>query len=507
MSEEQNSNEPNELTEKEWQEKIAKEKEEKQSSPEIIVEEPDQVKSIEQPIIDKDVNNNESPNMDSEKATPANYHLPLCNTNPVETAKQVSDVLSDKKITHKKRREILSDRDHYISRLLQTDDTPASNMQAAFASEAMAETKDPSALRVSDKDKTSHGKKSYNAELSGEAARMAFTSRIKGIKKVYLYNSGFYVCLRPLELTELDDFYVEVDQEGEELGRIIGGLMFMIHDMHLKAKFMDLLNAAVVNSNLIGWNKKKTLIDNVSIQDLDTLYWAVCSMMHRNGIKIDLVCGHEDCQHVSKSKLMDINRMRIVDTSEMAEDALKFLISDEPVKPEQLKEYRNDTLDMSSSFSHNHIKYDLKVPTIGEVLSYQKSLMAEIVVNGNEDHSASSVQTTRRIMLNYNRNFTPWISRVSYLDDEGSVEFSCRDVKGVHAALALNDDSEDEGIIMKEVTNYIKRTKLSHVGYAVIACEKCGKSSTDHINGYKAWDAQALFTSLTYLKLGQIGMA
>lgn len=450
---------------------------------------------------------NPASNLDPNKAVDAKYQMPMSNTTPMANAQHVAEILSNPDLTKEDRRKILEDRDHYICRLLQTDSTASNNLQAAFATEAMGATEDVETLRVADKDKLSKGKRSYDKELTGKAAALALTARVKGIKKVYLYNSGFHVCIRPMDFTELDNFYTEVDQEGEELGRIIGGLMFLIHDTHLKAKFADLLESIVVSTNLIGWNKKSTLINNISIQDLDTLYWAVCSMMHRNGIKLDLVCGHSECGHVTPDQLLDINRMRIVDTSQMSQEALQFLVSDEPVKEEQLKEYREKTLDLKKSFTNRNIRYDLIVPTIGDVIKYNKKLMAEVIINAGDDYSLSNQRIMRNIMLNYNRNFAPWISRVSYIDEDGNVEFSCRDIEGVHAALALSDDSEDDGELMRGVTDFIKETKLSHIGYAVLKCVKCGKSSTDAINGYRAWDAQGLFTSLTYLKLGQIGMA
>lgn len=512
-----------------WAKKIEEEKQQQQEeskseTPEIVVDsEEKQIDAVSADVVEASITEpsadaNDAPNvnpnhhdgLDPNKAIDAQYHISMTNTNPVENAKTIGNVLSDTKLNDDQRRAIYRDKDHYINRLLQTDGNAANSLQAMFATESMSNTKDPESLTVSDKDKTSHGKKSYgpiNSELSGKNAALAFTARIKGIKKVYLYNSGFYVCLRPMDLNELDSFYTEVDQDGQELGRIVGGLMFLVHDMHLKTKFMELLQSITVTSNLVGWDRKKTLMDNISIQDLDTLYWAVCSMMHKNGIKVDLICGHDECKHITHNQLMDINRMRIVDPSGMSADALKFLISDEPVKPEQLEKYRKETLDMSHTFTYNHLRFDLNVPTVGEVIRYNKDLMAEIVGATNDEYTLNNEKITRSIMINYNRNFTPWIKKISYIDDSGNVEFSCRDVSGIHAALALNDDSADEGVILHEITAFIRETKLSHVGYAVLSCAKCGKSSTDAINGYKAWDAQGLFTSLTYLKLGLIGMA
>lgn len=488
-----------------WEKEIEKAKASVEPKEDVVVEESKEEVIVEPPVTEKKPIVENKNTVVSDKTTDAKYVMSMVNTSEENVVVHVNEVLGE--LDKDQRRAILTDRDHYISRLLQTDNAPHNTPQANFATMCMGATEDPSSFRVSDKDKTSKGKSNYNKELTGKTAAMAFTARVKGIKKVYLYNSGFYVCLRPMDLSELDEFYMEVDQNGEELGRIIGGLMFLIHDTHLKAKFMELLQTTVIDSNLIGWDKKDALAKNISIQDLDTLYWAVCSMMHKNGIKLDLICGHKECQHISPNQVMDVNRMRIVDTSSMSQEALKLLISDEPVRWEELGKYRSDLLDMTGSFTSNHIKYDLKVPTIYEVLNYNKTLMAEVVANANEDHTVNNARIMRSIMINYNRNFTPWISRVSYLDEDGNVEFSARDIEGIHSALALNDDSEDEGTIIKEVTDFMKKTKLSHVGYAVLKCEKCGKSSTDSISGYKAWDAQSLFMCLTSLKLGQIGMA
>lgn len=500
MSQEETPNNGQEET-PDWQEKIQAEKEAlaetaKQQTPEVTVEEvpPSPAKPTDS-------------GLDPDKCSDASRTMSMCNRTSEEIAPQVEKALDPEKVDAEKRRMIIQDREHLITRLLGTDRTPATTSQAQYATEAMRETKDPSKLVAVDIDKTSRGDTSYPQEVSGTAASVAFTARIRGIKKVYLYNSGFYVCLRPMDLSELDEFYMEVDHDGNELGRIVGGLMFLVHDTFLKDKFMDVLQTAVIDSNLKGWDRKTVLRDNISAQDLDTLYWAICSMMHKNGIKLDLICGHEECGHISKDQLMGIDRMRIVDTSVIPEEALRFLLADEQVTHKDLTRYRDEILAMKSSFTHKNVQFDLRVPTMGEVLTYSKELMSVIVSKTNEDYSLANAKVIRSVMINYNRNFTPWISRVTYLREDGTPDVTARDTAGIHAVLSLNDDSEDEGVILDKIGKFTRTTKLSHIGYAVLKCAKCGESSSDAVNGFKAWDAQSLFTSLTSLKLEQIGMA
>ena len=93
-------------------------------------------------------------------------------------------------------------------------------------------------------------------KLTGATARAAVISRMKGMYRVQLYNSGFWLDLRPPTLIDIDGWMQSVDTEFKELGRVLGGHAHAVTDVFIKQKFFDILPQLIQRSNFEDYNDK-----------------------------------------------------------------------------------------------------------------------------------------------------------------------------------------------------------------------------------------------------------
>lgn len=409
-------------------------------------------------------------------------------------------------------RRVLRDTNSLMFRLLRANNNASNSSQAELMIRALRELSDSNRNLTNSvdtliKDKSTSGGK-FSNELHGNKAALAFTARLKGLKKVYLYNSGFHIDLRPFELAELNEFFMSVDNEGDELGRVLGGHFYMIHDLFVKQKFMELLPLAVVGSNLKNWDRGDVLAQNISINDYDTLLWAVCSLMYRKGVRVDMVCADPQCGNTTHNILHDISKMRMVDVEQLGEEAIEWISKGAEVTTKDLERYRKEIINQTKTFDDKNVRYHLRVPSIHEVLNYGNKLMSVITSKVQGEPTLKNDQVMSRVLINYNRSFVPWIEKIEMVneDDPNKVDFSSTSHEAFHSVLEVRVDDPDDGTVLTNITEFMRNTKLCHICYPAAPCAACGKVHPKAVDGMLAWDAQFLFFSLTYRRLEPIGI-
>jgi len=142
--------------------------------------------------------------------------------------------------------------------------------------------------------------------LSGDAALATVIARTKGVFRIPLYNSGFWISVKPPTLSELDSFIREVDTEFKEFGRVLGSHYHLIFNIYIKQKLMDLVSSNIINSNFDGFKSKSALMDAISLHDYDTIAWAFCTMMYSDGINIGVFCTNPECGYRDNSHYIDL---------------------------------------------------------------------------------------------------------------------------------------------------------------------------------------------------------
>jgi len=188
-------------------------------------------------------------------------------------------------------------------------------------------------------------KRATRAKLRGEVrgtnAESMFLASIRGMKKVYLYNSGFWVLIRPLTIAQLNSFYETVDLETKELGRDIGSVFFAFADVFLKQKFCELLSTIVVKSNLVGFEDENVLLQALDFHEYDVLVWAASCLLYKaSEVTLPFVCVSKECDYKHSSTDIDLNKLRFDRTEHMTPEQIAFVRKSESVTLADVQKYR-----------------------------------------------------------------------------------------------------------------------------------------------------------------------
>lgn len=351
------------------------------------------------------------------------------------------------------------------------------------------------------KHKVSNGGSKFNGVgLRGSQAELAFTAKLKGLKKVYLYNSGFNIVIRPWSISELSMFFQSIDGDDSELGRLLGTYRFTIHDAFIKQKFMEILPTAIVSCNLKGWANGKTLQKHISFNDYDLLLWAVCSMMYKHPIKLDVKCL--SCKKDSDSEY-DISKMLLLNNSVINASSYEFIHKEEDVTPEQILEYKKGLNNFRSSMEHKIgdtvVKYSLAVPSIGEYLDNASKTIASLIAASQDVNDVKNRNLMNNIIIDFNKNYIPWIDELSIIENDKVVTSTSDKTAYPKILEMLGNDDSNSGIHDK-LLDFIRDSNGVIVGYIPPKCPHCGKQYETK-SGYLSWDVERLFFDLTYQAL------
>jgi len=401
--------------------------------------------------------------------------------------------------------EMLKDEESWINKMAVCDMNGVMSSAAKFFTSAISDLyKEGKELvtEISDlKDSITNGG-DFGSMLHGKTARLAFTAAMQGLKKVYLHNSGFNIKIRPFTNTELHDFFMSVDQEKEEYGRMLGGHFYLVQDLFIRQKFMELFPDAVVDCSLKDWQKGDNLIKSISIHDYDVILWALCSLMYRKGIEVPMVCADIECGAVSENILMDIDKFRVIDKTRITGEVHEFM-SRKVVTRKECSEYVSSIVNKTEVVEYEGTELELCVPSIHKVLAYGESIMNIIMDNVNEGENSREDTILGKAVLNYNRCFVPWVNVVRRTNGDKTMSTQEPDVKA--DILELNNGTEENDAMAEEIRSFMKRSRVSFICYLIQDCPSCGKKPEGEMERYRAWEAQDLFFVLTYRKMEPIG--
>lgn len=344
--------------------------------------------------------------------------------------------------------------------------------------------------------------------LKGTMARTAIIARMKGVFRIPLYNSGFQICIRPMNLAELNAFTIEVDRDFEEIGRILGGYAHLVTDTFLKQKVMEILPGLIVSSNFDFNDDAKVLMDHISFHDYDVILWALCTMIYPEGIEQSLTCVNEKCQYVDTTQKVDLKNLCYRNLDGFSTEAIEWMVGGFHKKrtSEDLHKYRNQLLPAKKELSvaNGNDKYQLQVPTLGHFCEYASSLIAKIIKLASGEKNLTTEQLRETFTLQLYRMYAPWIKSIDLYDDEKRLRYQVVDIEAIAEALEASSFEGTE--FNTEFMNYIRDTKATYIGYTSLECPKCHKKPMYTKNNFVPFDVQHLFFCLSLRQLEQIGM-
>lgn len=328
-------------------------------------------------------------------------------------------------------------------------------------------------------------------KLSGPEAKMAVLARAKGLRKVHLLNSGFWVMLRPMQLTELSQWYNTASMEAKDFGKLMGGHAFMFSDVLLRKTFMDILPSIIVDSNLDGWRNPDRLAKMISIQDFDTLVWAECTLIYKQGVTVNLHCTNEECQFVANNVNVDLEKLRFNNLSIMSEEATKYLAeqltTSTNVTTENLKRYHR-ALGFNKDIVVGDVTYKCHVPSVHYFCQCGAEFVRMILdsVKGL-DNSVDNVDQgiESNVRLNIAKTYLPWVYKITTPD------FETEDKDAI--LTQMEQDVRTGRTLQDEILKYQYDTKISYFCYTMLECPRCHKTPSKSLEDYYPLDPTYLF--------------
>lgn len=326
--------------------------------------------------------------------------------------------------------------------------------------------------------------------LSAKKSLPTIVAITSGIRQVHLYNSGFWVIVRPPLLHELHLYYTACTQGEQEYGRQFGQLSFYPADVDIRQASMNLFVKCIQDSNLEGFQEEGVLERNISELDYDTCLWAMASLMYKDGTYVDYICSSNKCNNTDHAKI-DLAKMRFFNWTRLGKEGLMFCHSNEKRTEEQLNKYRTEIIK-----SKEQIKIDDHWIVTAAVPSFYAAQQDK---RNYVDQMLSDIQlTTPRdaenyVTCKYYRVFTPWIEQITYFDPETGKYLHFSDVSQIPQELDILQLNETP--VPEKIINMMKTHKLSHYCYTYSQCPKCGEVPTLAVNGQIPVDMQQSFFS------------
>ncbi len=347
-------------------------------------------------------------------------------------------------------------------------------------------------------------------KLSGATAKAAVISKLKGMYRVHLYNSGFWIDLRPAELLDVDSWMQEVDTDFSELGRVMGGHAHSVLDIFLKQKFFDILPGLVQRSNFSEYANADKLIDNISYHDYDTLLWAMCCMYYKDGIGAGIYCTNPECMYIDDHQYIDLRNICFTNDEAFNTEAQQWMMrgarAGGPILTEgDLKQYREQVLKHNKTIEllDGTTVFTLGVPTVRRYVEESLNLVTKLqgILNGN--HDVKNDLVSNQLTYHLYRMLLPWIQSLDIKDEQGNLVYHIEDREAIYEALSI--DTYEDSTLYDQVADYIRDTKCSMYSATTLKCPKCGKAADLEHDNMLPFDMQYLFFCLSCRQLEQTG--
>ena len=424
-----------------------------------------------------------------------------------EFSKAIEDL--DDSVKGKELSGLLKDRDHPITRLLRSMDNMFNNKNTNAFNNAIKALEDIG-TKLSEstnvKKDTISTAKNTSGTLGGKEADLFFAARLRGIRKIYLHSSGFWVTLRAPTIVELQTLMNSVDLENDELGASLGGIHYYCLDAVLKRRFIEFAVSLITSANLPNWDKDGELVKYLSYNDLETLMWAVCTSMYKKGVSIAHVCLNTECRHTRSDIKYDLSKLRLINTDLLNEDAIMTSTSETPVDVEILDAYRNSTLKGNTTVSFieedNKITVTTRVPSIKEYIDHCGLILGKIISITNGEKKIKSRKVGLALTSVFINAYTPWIESITIsnkdlVNDKNAITSKTQET--ITSTLDYFLDTGTDNDFVDKMDDFINKSKVSFIGFRNEPCEKCGKKD-ETAGEFRTWDITSLFFTLLRMK-------
>lgn len=354
--------------------------------------------------------------------------------------------------------------------------------------------------------------------VSGEDALYQFRRRSnKGAaRRIPLFNSGIYIDLTGPSAAELNNFHEQAAAETSELGRVFGAVYYTHMAHHIRAAAWALIRPHITYASIKNWDRQNTLAQTIRVEDYDVILMAMASLMYPDGYEgFKHPClNTSKCSHVLEPEAVDLFKMIHHDFSKLNKDAqahMRKALKNE-VSMSEVAEYQklipfvepgvdDDPAD-ANLIRWKNWGFVLQSPSYYSYLAAGNRYLDRILDGINRSDHDTVLRALEYRLL---RMLAPFIAEIRMYDDESNdISLSTSDTAVIEE---LMDDVQTEDLeneVYDKLSEAISAHKVSHVGYPVFDCPKCGHTP-DIPSGIFTLEPLEAFFTVCVRKLGRLG--
>jgi len=317
------------------------------------------------------------------------------------------------------------------------------------------------------------------------------------LTKIILWNSGFWITIRPPQNEDLVNLYTKLTQEIEYVAEETTLFGFSnISTIFYKVAWDYILDHLVDSSLDVN---PKHLSKYISILDMDTILLGILSQIFYNGFNTTLLCknnykldenNNPKCNFTYDVNL-DLTKLLWVDTGKLDTEMLTIISKRGPrtqtineIKQYQKKLQPIDNKILVTLNNNKVLEITLTIPNLKDSLDNSELYLLEL------KKSINNFLSTVTNKDEFNENKARFLQIVSknlflgiyslYIKELRLEEFKTDKKSTIFQALkTLSNNTKDVNNIIDKIENYLTNTTITTIAIPDFICPTCGASQSD----------------------------
>lgn len=341
--------------------------------------------------------------------------------------------------------------------------------------------------------------------ITGKQGSLLLLRKFRGVCKVPLFNSGMWIVLKCPGLGELNDFFETVSMEEDQYGRLLGGHYYLTYDYFLKEKAIEIIHANIIDSSLKDFDKIGTFLKAFDLNDYDVALNAICYLMNRDGVDMDIPCiDNDECQHI-ESVCIDLSKIRYNNYSILTDKNINTMMeaTSGSLTLNDIDEYKRSFNIVYNVFSEKEgVVINCSSPSIGKHIETGKKITAKLI---NGIHSDKV--TDKRFVTKLNSlsvfSYSQWVESMDFYPH--TTDWMKTEDPSIIQTTLENLIQKGDPILKRIQDEFIMKIKTSILCYPGVKCPKCGAEPSDIKSEYFPADIQTVFFFLSSIALTKPG--
>lgn len=333
-------------------------------------------------------------------------------------------------------------------------------------------------------------------EVSGNTGVAVFTS-IMGLGEVIqfpLWNSGIWITIKPPKSDRLISLQSAIASNQIRLGRDTSTLVYSNYGVVVNRLLVDFIMEHFVSTS-VKLPEDKTLLDIISVFDLQPLALCVIAALHPDGFKLDIPCKNTKiekgnnkpkCSYIATGivdpyKLLWVDRTYTADKfviEHMANRAPGSMTYNQVVEYQQrLQEKKATKFDVMNQ-NDVSIEFTLTAPSLKEYLRLGEAWVQSVIGRLSNIFTGNESQEQRNEMINKVAETVSLGVYNTFITEIRSGDTIVRDKPTLNEIIEqmTNDDSIFAGLSSK-IRDFITKGPVAYVACADFSCPTCRRKS------------------------------